>query len=1057
MFGVMAVLSFTAAAWAQDTTLTLTRNVPAGNYMPGASLDIQITFTKSGTQPITALGLYETLPGGWTFDSVVGGAVPQIYRLSEDDVEFAWFVIPAFPATFTYRVQVPEGETGTKEMSGYAEYRTDGPPLFTPTVMTTILESPPVASFTADPVSGCAPLDIQFTDTSTGNPDTWAWDFGDGGSSSEQNPLYTYNLPGIYTVTLTASNAAGPDSIVQNNLIVALGPPTASFTATPTSGCAPLDVDFTDTSTGSPTSYSWDFGDGGTSTEPNPSHTYVAPGNYTATLTVTNDCGQDTTIQTGLIVVGGKPSASFTAEPTAGCAPLEVDFTDTSTGSPTSYAWDFGDGATSTEPNPSHTYVAPGNYSATLIVTNDCGQDVDTQLISVGGPPEASFTATPTSGCAPIEVDFTDTSTGSPTAYDWDFGDGATSTEPNPSHTYMAPGNYTATLTVTNDCGQDTTIQTGLIVVGGETSASFTATPTSGVAPLLVQFTDTSTGGPTSRSWDFGDGGSSTSPNPAYTYTSAGTYTVTLTVSNACGSDDASTIISVSPANRAPVLDPVDDQPVDEAQVLSVPLSATDPDGDDLAFSVVGLPIFGTLTDNGDGTATLDVSPDYTSSGAYPGIVIKVTDDGTPSKTDSETITITVYNVNRPPVANAGNDFSVQVATTATLNGSSSFDPDGDLITYNWTFNSVPPGSGLTNAVIVNPAQPNASFTPDVVGAYILRLVVSDNEADGAPDFVTVTATPPPNVPPVAVAGDDQSAGLGVAVTLDGGDSYDPDDGPAPLAFAWSFESVPADSVLTDADITGANDQIASFTPDAYGDYVLGLVVDDGADFSLPDLLTVTAENTAPNADAGPDQSVTLGEQACLDGSAGNDPDDGPMPLTYAWTFLSVPDGSALTNADIVGADTASPCFLPDLEGSYVLELLVSDGMSSDTDDALVAANTPAEMRNVDELVKVQFIHHKHNLDRETRMITSTADMTIKNTSQTPIAVPIRALFIIDNPNVAMPDANGTAGDNYFYDIGLTTGIEQLAPGESVSFEIKFVYHYRVRFDFTAEVWGMAP
>ncbi|MCX5772649.1 MAG: hypothetical protein NTZ09_20585, partial [Candidatus Hydrogenedentes bacterium] len=349
------------------------------------------------------------------------------------------------------------------------------------------------------------------------------------------------------------------------------------------------------------------------------------------------------------------------------------------------------------------------------------------------------------------------------------------------------------------------------------------------------------------------------------------------------------------------------------------------------------------------------------------------------------------------------------------------------------------------------------SFTPDVIGAYVLQLIVRDDEAGSAPDFVTVTATSPPNVPPVAVAGDDQSAALGVAVTLDGGDSYDPDDGPVALTFEWSFESVPAGSDLNDDNITGANAEMASFTPDAFGEYVVSLVVYDGEDFSLPDLVTITAENTPPNADAGPDQSVMVGEQACLDGAASNDPDDAPTPLTYAWTFGSVPAGSALTNADLLDADTATPCFLPDVEGSYLLELAVSDGLASDTDEVQVVANPAVEMRNVNDLVKVQFDHHKHDLDRETRMVTSTADMTIKNTSQTVIAVPMRAVFIIDNPDVTMPDANGTEAGNYFYDIGLTAGIELLAPGESVEFEIKFVYHHRVRFDFTVDVWGMAP
>jgi PKD repeat protein len=165
-------------------------------------------------------------------------------------------------------------------------------------------------------------------------------------------------------------------------------PPTASFTASPTSGTAPLGVTFTDTSTGTPTSWAWTFGDGGTSTSQNPTHTYLNGGTYTATLTATNGGGStsaSTTISVSAAPV--KPTASFTESPSSGTAPLSVQFTDTSTGAPTSWAWDFGDGNTSTAQSPSHIFTANGTYTVQLTATNLQGSDSTTRSVTVSDAP----------------------------------------------------------------------------------------------------------------------------------------------------------------------------------------------------------------------------------------------------------------------------------------------------------------------------------------------------------------------------------------------------------------------------------------------------------------------------------------------------------------------------------------------------------------------------------------------------------------------------------------------------------------------------------------------
>jgi PKD repeat protein len=163
--------------------------------------------------------------------------------------------------------------------------------------------------------------------------------------------------------------------------------PTASFTATPTSGSVPLAVSFTDTSTGGPTSWAWDFGDGGTSTAQSPSHTYTSTGTFTATLTATNGQGSTSSSRTITVTQPTVPTASFTATPTSGSVPLAVSFTDTSTGGPTSWAWDFGDGGTSTAQSPSHTYTSTGTFTATLTATNGQGSTSTTGTITVNEPP----------------------------------------------------------------------------------------------------------------------------------------------------------------------------------------------------------------------------------------------------------------------------------------------------------------------------------------------------------------------------------------------------------------------------------------------------------------------------------------------------------------------------------------------------------------------------------------------------------------------------------------------------------------------------------------------
>ena len=332
---------------------------------------------------------------------------------------------------------------------------------------------PPVAKFTFTPKRGKAPLDVQFTDTSTGSMSAWDWDFGDGTTSTERNPRHTYLATGLKSVTLTVRGLAGSAQRIQSNIIKVDPPvvPLASFTGAPIFGMGPLDVQFADASTGLVTTWSWNFGDGATSTERNPLHPYALAGRYTVALTAGNVSGTNTLTRSEYVVVTDVPPpvADFGSDAQTGVSPVTVNFSEACTGDVSSWSWNFGDGATSVERNPQHTYLLPGVYSVALTATGPGGSDTETKpgLVTVELPPAplAAFTLDTTSGIDPLLVNFSDLSTGVITSWAWSFGDGALANAPNPSHTYIAPGVYTVALTVTGPGGSSEALQTDLVSV----------------------------------------------------------------------------------------------------------------------------------------------------------------------------------------------------------------------------------------------------------------------------------------------------------------------------------------------------------------------------------------------------------------------------------------------------------------------------------------------------------------------------------------------------------------------------------------------------------------
>jgi len=293
----------------------------------------------------------------------------------------------------------------------------------------------------------------------------------------------------------------------------------------------------------------WTFQDGQTSTEPSPKHTFTQPAGYHVVLTVSDDNGRsaqkDMTITATATSGPWQPVAKLTATPTSGDAPLVVQFRSKSLYTK-SVEWDFGDSsAKSTEKNPRHTYSTAGTYDVTLTAINGSNTNTATTTITINQRPVLKingFSANVVSGNAPLKVSFTSDVSGNPTSYTWMIGKSSVSSKGGTAkYTITKQGVYDVTLVVKDAKGQsDSMTKQAYITVLPKPKppvSVFSAKPTSGKAPLTVQFTDKSQNNPTEWKWNFGDGKTSTEQSPTHTYTNPGSYAVSLGVKNEGGNN----------------------------------------------------------------------------------------------------------------------------------------------------------------------------------------------------------------------------------------------------------------------------------------------------------------------------------------------------------------------------------------------------------------------------------------------------------------------------------------------------------------------------------------
>jgi PKD repeat protein len=336
---------------------------------------------------------------------------------------------------------------------------------------------PPIANFYIEKSVVSIGESVQFFDKSTGEISSWNWDFGDGATSDEQNPVHIFEKNGVFLVALNVVNN-GKSSTIEENIEV-LQTPEADFTVIKDKVLVGDLISFTNKSIGDIESYTWDFGDGTTSTEENPSHSYSNVGSYSVSVEASSELSSNT--QTRIIEVFSPVKADFTPSSTIIETGGEIQFEDNSTGDISSYCWNFGDSTENiTEQNPSHKYLSAGNYQVSLTVSNELVTDTRDIEIKVIKKARASFYVTPTFSYSNSDksrgfpnyvnvgnaIRFADESVGDIDTYFWDFGDDETSNEKNPEHVYNNVGSYTVTLTVSNPAGSDSLVKEDYITVG---------------------------------------------------------------------------------------------------------------------------------------------------------------------------------------------------------------------------------------------------------------------------------------------------------------------------------------------------------------------------------------------------------------------------------------------------------------------------------------------------------------------------------------------------------------------------------------------------------------
>lgn len=631
-----------------------------------------------------------------------------------------------------------------------------------------IVGETPKIDFTSDVFSSCTiPLTVNFRSSGSAGL-TYAWDFGDGGTSTDQYPSHTYQQEGRYTVILKAKNAAGCEAIVSKADYITIQKTKADFSV-PGPACAGTNVTLVNNTSPRPTLSTWTFPDGSTSSATNAVYYFANAGNYTVTLTSGLPGCMETISKT--IAVSPSPKVSFTATPLQSCSvPFTTQFSSQSIGA-TSWQWTFGDGSTFDGLDPSHTYTRFGDYHVKLRVRNDqgCADSMTLMDYIRIEEPRAVINATPVEGCIPLNSTFSASllTAGSITGYQWDFGDGATSASPNPSHTFNQEGIFHVKLIldVSGGCRltQEVIVQAGRVPV-----VDFDADPKAPCQRFAVNFTNLSTPRGTAWRWNFPQDNNSfeTTENPSHYFQNIGLHDVTLEVNNyGCHKSlTKKAFISILP----PIADfRIDRNCSDRYTVMFTDLSDFGP--------VAGTPR-SWLWDFGDGTTSTDQSPTHVFPATGTFNIRLTVSNGNCESTRLLTISI----IDEKPVLSAD---KTEICSGMSITFSRSKVDPNNIVNWNWNW-----GDGYY-APVQGPDVPRTYPRP---GDYNVVLTVTDRNGCSSSS----------NILPVKVNGanaDFTFRGRNCkGDTLLFTDASTPSHGYGIRSWTWNFgDGTPNDSLLT--------------------------------------------------------------------------------------------------------------------------------------------------------------------------------------------------------------------------------------------------------------------